>query len=148
MQHRPHLPFAVQRWCQRLSHFRDTNLHPTVLRLGPQRQPFVVLGRIFRRGCRESCSCVREQNPQKQADRYLLTLQRTGSIRCLNCIKHSKRFSESISGGGESAQIHFQSLHISPRMYRDGWLLSQQPRSQDHVGTDKGVRWSHEPFTT
>lgn len=139
---------VVQRWFQRLSHSRDTNLHPIVLRLGPQRQPFVGFGRIFRGGCHESCKCVRKQNLQKKTDRYLLTVQRTGFIRCLNCIKHSKRFSESISGGGESAQIHFQSLHISPRMYRDGWSLSQQPRSQDRVGTDKGDRWPHEPFTT
>ena len=56
----------------------------------------------------------------KMGGNHLLAVQGTGRIRCLNCIKQSKPCSESISGGGESAQIHFQPSHVKPRLYKEG----------------------------
>jgi len=70
-------------------------------------------------------SSVTNQNPRKPGDRYLVTVQRTGSIRCLNCTKQPKPSSESISGGGESPHIHFQPLHVNLCLYKDAWSLRQ-----------------------
>ena len=68
--------------------------------------------------------------------RYLQTLQRTGSIRCLNCIRQLNP--ESISGGGESAQIHFQFPHIRPALYNNGWSLCESTISQGRVCAGQG----------